>query len=159
MAASPRAEPVADPPELALFVPGADRAAELARISAQSFAEPWSEEGFAVELGRGRTRVLAAREGARLVGYALGWRAEDELELLQLAVAVEARGRGIGARLLAAYLDALRAEGVARVLLEVRPSNSPALRLYARSGARALGRRRRYYADGEDALVFALEPA
>jgi ribosomal protein S18 acetylase RimI-like enzyme len=39
------------------------------------------------------------------------------------------------------------------MLLEVRPSNSGALAFYQQQNFHRCGRRRRYYADGEDALL------
>jgi ribosomal protein S18 acetylase RimI-like enzyme len=44
-----------------------------------------------------------------------------------------------------------------RVLLEVRASNAKAIAMYEhRLGFASVGRRRGYYADGEDALLMAL---
>ena len=58
-------------------------------------------------------------------------------------------------------LDALaRDRGAARIFLEVRPSNPPAIALYHDEGFNEIGRRPRYYPshDGrEDALVMAME--
>jgi ribosomal-protein-alanine N-acetyltransferase len=50
-------------------------------------------------------------------------------------------------------LAAARARGAAAMFLEVAAGNTPALALYAREGFAEVGRRRRYYADGADALV------
>jgi ribosomal protein S18 acetylase RimI-like enzyme len=66
-------------------------------------------------------------------------------------------GRGLGAGMLD-WLgrDAAR-RGAATMMLEVRPSNTAALRLYERKGFHRIGLRRRYYpaAAGtrEDAIV------
>jgi len=47
------------------------------------------------------------------------------------------------------------------VLLEVRRTNRPAIRLYRSLGFSAIGVRRRYYSDGEDAIemMLVLDPA
>jgi ribosomal-protein-alanine N-acetyltransferase len=55
-----------------------------------------------------------------------------------------------------ARLEAERA-GARGLVLEVRPSNRRAIRLYRYLGYDVVGRRPRYYADGEDALVMTLE--
>jgi ribosomal-protein-alanine N-acetyltransferase len=48
----------------------------------------------------------------------------------------------------------------ARLTLEVRRSNTPAIALYGRFGFRSAGVRRRYYQDnGEDALIMWRTPA
>ncbi|MEN0075727.1 MAG: ribosomal-protein-alanine acetyltransferase, partial [Paracraurococcus sp.] len=57
------------------------------------------------------------------------------------------------ARLLAAALAGAAAPGAAAMFLEVAAGNAPAQALYAGQGFAEVGRRRRYYADGSDALV------
>jgi [ribosomal protein S18]-alanine N-acetyltransferase len=48
---------------------------------------------------------------------------------------------------------AARKRGAGAMFLEVAAANGPALALYAREGFTEVGRRRRYYSDGTDALV------
>jgi ribosomal-protein-alanine N-acetyltransferase len=50
-------------------------------------------------------------------------------------------------------LEQAREEGAARVTLEVRRYNHPAIALYERLGFRRVGERRNYYGGGEDALL------
>ena len=96
---------------------------------------------------------LVARLDGEVVGMALGALAVDEGHVMDVAVAAAVRRQGVGARLLAALEDALRARGAIATTLEVRPSNTAARGLYHRLGFVEEGRRRSYYADGEDALV------
>jgi ribosomal protein S18 acetylase RimI-like enzyme len=58
----------------------------------------------------------------------------------EVTIGVDAayRGQGIGAELLAALAELARAEGFRQLSLSVEPAN-PALRLYKRSGYRAVG--------------------
>jgi [ribosomal protein S18]-alanine N-acetyltransferase len=91
-----------------------------------------------------------------LVGYAIVMSAPDEVHLLNLSVARALQGRGYGGRMLAHLLDAAR--GVERMLLEVRPSNEVARKLYEREGFVEIGRRRGYYPalnGREDAIILA----
>jgi ribosomal-protein-alanine N-acetyltransferase len=82
--------------------------------------------------------------------------AADEAEILTLATMEHARRQGIARRVLAAGLDWAEAAGAMRVFLEVSEGNAPARALYAAAGFTACGVRRRYYADGSDALVLQL---
>lgn len=97
-------------------------------------------------------------EGAPAVGFTLSRGAADEEELLLIAVSPEHRGRGVGAALLARYIEAAHARGKTRLFLEMRDGN-PAEALYLRAGFEPIGRRRNYYrhaAKGPlDAITYA----
>lgn len=86
-------------------------------------------------------------------GFVLARVAADEAEILTLAVAPAARRRGLGAALMAAAMAGAVLRGAAAMFLEVAASNAAALALYQGLGFDGVGRRRRYYEDGEDALV------
>jgi ribosomal-protein-alanine N-acetyltransferase len=77
----------------------------------------------------------------------------DEAEILDVAVMPSQRGHGVGARLVAWTLEFCRHKGASFVALEVRRSNGSAIRLYQRLGFVQTGERRRYYENGEDALL------
>ena len=97
--------------------------------------------------------VSAGLAGATLLGLGCYWAILDEAHLTVLAVDPRYQRRGLGKWLLVNLLDDACHRPLTRATLEVRPSNSLALALYESLGFEALGRRRRYYADGEDALI------
>lgn len=74
--------------------------------------------------------------------------------LYSIAVSSQARGRGLGERLLDACEDSARLRGCLALRLEVRSGNESAKRLYQRRGYRLFGQRPGYYEDGEDALRY-----
>ena len=135
---------------------GLEDADDLARIAAAAFDDPWSLDLFRTELQRPGTRALAARMDGRTVGYALAWRVLDTAELQSLAVEPASRGRGIARALVGEFIDALRKEGVSRLMLEVRESNRAALALYESFGMRREGRRPGYYSGGEAAVLLGM---
>jgi ribosomal-protein-alanine N-acetyltransferase len=98
--------------------------------------------------------VWVARGGGDLIGYLEARLAADELHVIALAVVPAWRRRGVGAGLVAHAVAAAEAAGARAAHLELRVSNAAAQALYRRLGFDAVGRRRRYYADGEDALLF-----
>ncbi|HEU4538646.1 MAG TPA: GNAT family N-acetyltransferase [Polyangiaceae bacterium] len=116
------------------------------------------------EAGRPHGRVWLARAAgeagpspAPVRGYLVAWRVADELEILFVATDPAFRRRGVGRALLRRAAEAARAEGLARVLLEVAGRNDAARALYRGFGFRELGVRRGYYADGDDAVMMGFE--
>jgi ribosomal-protein-alanine acetyltransferase len=103
--------------------------------------------------------VLAAVDKGGLLGKAVVFfrRNSGIARLYSIAVAHEARGRGLGEILLRAAQRAARARSCTRLRLEVRQDNPGAIRLYERLGYRRFGARPRYYEDGADAWRYEKE--
>jgi ribosomal-protein-alanine N-acetyltransferase len=136
------------------------READLPRvmeIERAAFSHPWSEELVRRELGHEFSTVLLATEdgpAGPVLGFAVVWLVHDELHVLNVAVAPEARRRGVARSILDRVERDARDQGARVSMLEVRRSNAPAIALYLSLGYREVGVRPRYYAeDGEDALV------
>ena len=125
-------------------------------IERVSFTDPWSRSSFAALLEQPRVYFSVALDPVRgtLLGYTVAWFVLDEAELANLAVSPEARGNGIGARLLEGALAASDERGSATMYLEVRASNQAAIALYTSHGFAEVSRRRAYYRKPvEDALI------
>ena len=116
--------------------------------------DAWSAASVTEELTGPRRRAWVA--GDPVSGDAVSSYAGDVVDLQRVAVAPEARGRGVASSLVSTLLDTARRDGASRVLLEVADDNEPALALYARHGFAEIDRRPAYYRDGRDALVLAL---
>jgi N6-L-threonylcarbamoyladenine synthase len=125
----------------------------FAALAARCLREAWSRNGYAEGLARPSARGLVARDGDEPVGFLLADRVRDEVHVLAVAVVPERRRRGIARALVLAALARAAGEGAARAHLEVRAGNAPALSLYRGLGFAEVGRRPRYYTDGEDALL------
>ena len=129
-------------------------AAEMAAIHAACFVtpRPWSAANITATLDSAFAFVLSEPQG-----FLLGRAVAGEAELLTLAVAPEARNRGIGGRLVTAFLAEAMSRGAESAFLEVSAANLPAQRLYAAKGFELQGKRRAYYQTPEgdrlDALV------
>lgn len=120
-------------------------------------SDPWSESVYRAALDNPAVGILLARgEDGALLGYAVLSTVLDEGNLDNIAVAPEARRNGIADALLSA-LTAFGREHLARLMLEVRASNAPAIALYEKHGFAAVGRRKHYYdAPREDAILMTL---
>jgi [ribosomal protein S18]-alanine N-acetyltransferase len=127
---------------------------DVLAIESDSFPLPWSKTHFLDELNAPHSFPLVAldRDGA-VIGYVCPMLLLDEGHILDVAVRKDYRGHGIGRLLVAHVLGEGRERGAAFVSLEVRPSNSAAIALYAGMGFVETGRRKRYYENGEDAIL------
>jgi len=120
---------------------------------------PWTRGNFTDSLAAGY-HCWIVECGGEMAGYTVVTVAAGEAHLLNLSVAAPWQRRGIGRELLGFVLRLARDHGAAKILLEVRPSNSAALSLYATAGFAEIALRRGYYPAGdarEDAVVMQLE--
>nr|AGS53474.1 ribosomal-protein-S18p-alanine acetyltransferase [uncultured bacterium contig00038] len=78
----------------------------------------------------------------------------NEAELLRIAVEVAQRRKGLAKRLMNECVTYLSSKGVKSFHLEVRASNEAARKLYESLGWRQIRTRKKYYRDGEDAVVY-----
>jgi [ribosomal protein S18]-alanine N-acetyltransferase len=134
----------------------------LMEIERAGFRHPWSEQLLRNELANAWSVLLAAVEddgtAERMLGYIIFWVVHDEIHVLNVATAPEARRRGVGRALMAKATEHGRGRACRLVTLEVRRSNAPALGLYRSLGFRQVGVRPRYYAEeDEDAIVMTLD--
>lgn len=140
------------------------RGKTLEREALEKLTARWTEREFwslaEIELSLRIPRTFLiyrkAEQGEGWSGLALGRMFGTAVELFYIYVHPEARGLGLGRALLGAFLaHAIGEYQAEQAFLEVRLSNLEARALYTRLGFREEGRRKRYYSDGEDALVFA----
>lgn len=81
----------------------------------------------------------------------------DTADLQDLFVAENYRGKGIARSLVSAFISAAGEKGVKKLFLEVRESNAAAIRLYEKAEFKRISVRKKYYADGENALIYVKE--
>jgi [ribosomal protein S18]-alanine N-acetyltransferase len=124
-------------------------------IERAAYQFPWSEGIFRDCLRVGYVcRVIAA--GDDTAGYGIMSVGAGEAHILNVCVRDEYRCRGLARKLLLYLLDRARLAGMYEAFLEVRPSNTPAARLYQSLGFEQVGIRRGYYqatVGREDAAV------
>jgi [ribosomal protein S18]-alanine N-acetyltransferase len=106
-----------------------------------------------------RVALVAVSESADapLVGFLIARCLQQEWEIENVVVDDQTRRSGIGSSLVRRLVQEALTAGASSIILEVRESNLPALRLYENIGFRSEGRRKSYYQDPvEDALLYRL---
>jgi len=132
---------------------------EIVRAEGEIYEFPWTRGNFADSMAAGYD-CFELRAGAPLIGYAVMMFSPGEAHLLNLSIISAMQRQGYGAAFLRVLIECARARGAVRMLLEVRPSNDAARRLYGRAGFAGAGVRRSYYParhGREDALMLALD--
>ncbi len=133
-----------------------DRIPEIMRLEQAIYPFPWTSGNFEDALRSGYSAWTLVSETEAIIAYAVAMLAVDEAHLLNLAVDPQLQRRGYGWRLLDWMARIMREYGARFLLLEVRPSNTEALRLYRQYGFEPIGIRRGYYParrGREDAIV------
>ena len=127
---------------------GDDLAAIAAIQAASPEASQWDPAGYL------DYDCLVAVENDHVAGFLVSRHTTPgEREILNVAVALSERRRGIARRLIAAELERARGQW----FLEVRESNIAALNLYKACGFQEAGRRNSYYHDPtESGIVMKL---
>jgi ribosomal-protein-alanine N-acetyltransferase len=131
----------------------------LMRIENRAYEFPWTEGIFRDCLTAGY-ECWVLEDGGVLLGYGVLSSAAGEAHILNVCVAIEYQGRGLGRLLVRRLLDLARWHHAHQVFLEVRPSNPNAITLYDSEGFNEIGRRTNYYPakrGREDAIVMGVE--
>lgn len=113
----------------------------------------WNRDLFKKQIDHAHSLSRVLLDEGMAAGYYLCEVVGSEATILKLAVHSSFRKRGYASFLLEHLLAELGKNNVNQVFLEVRESNRAARSLYSKAGFTVLSRRKRYYPDGEDALV------
>ena len=128
-------------------------------IERTSYRTPWSQAMFVAELRKPGSLAIGAFADEELVGYAFVSRYVDAWHVMNVAVVDGYRRRGVASALLERLFEVTGADQQRGYTLEVRVSNTDAIRLYERLGFERRGIRRGFYTDNrEDALIMWRDP-
>ena len=131
---------------------------DVLSIEREAYEFPWSREIFRDCLRVGYSCRVLEFDG-KVSAYGMLQIAAGKSRLLNLCVRAGLHRRGLGRCLLTFLIDVARSRQTRTVVLEVRPSNAAARRLYASMGFTEVGVSRGYYparTGREDAMILSL---
>ncbi len=102
--------------------------------------------------------VLQPAGQSWVIGVGGIWLIAHEANIMTIAVHPKWQRLGLGQWLLLNLIEESQQLNAETATLEVRPSNTAAITLYKKYGFQEVGRRTRYYKDGEDALILTTPP-
>ncbi len=125
-------------------------------LESASHIHPWSEKNFSDSLLAGHWAYCIRPMAGKLVkdfhtnlpilwGYCILFPAVDELHLLNITVSPKFRRLGIASRIMQVIEGVAFRQKFPKIILEVRPSNVSAVKLYESAGYDVIGVRKNYY--------------
>lgn len=128
-------------------------------IEQQMYKYPWSEGIFKDCMSVGYSNWAYIKEG-EFIGYAILSIAVGEAHLLNVCLTPKYQGQGLGKQFINELISVAKEKHAECLFLEVRPSNTMAVKLYETMGFKKIGQRKNYYPTEngkEDALVLSLD--
>jgi ribosomal-protein-alanine N-acetyltransferase len=134
---------------------------QVCAIENQCYTTPWSFNSFKHEIDNSDSILRVAVSETQIIGYVCIRTMLDMTHLMNIAVLPEFRRRGAGKMLLGNAIGELkRLQPNTKLTLEVRQSNTVAVRFYEKSGFNVTGKRNKYYQEPEDdAIIMELDIA
>ena len=127
---------------------------EVAAIEQECFTDPWSKELLESERKYKYALCFVAILDKTVVGYCSIRRIVNEGHINNIAVSPKHQNKGIASMLLEKIICYANKKRFIGITLEVRVSNTPAIRLYKKYGFTPEGIRKNYYSTpSEDALI------
>lgn len=140
------------PVELRLCTP--EDLDEICIIEETCYSDPWPRTVIERDLSDDSPYIyLCACAGGRTIGYGAVAKKRRTAELANLAVWPEYQRRGVASQLIIGLAEMAQGMGCRRMSLHVREFNDGARALYGLFGFVPVGRERKYYSDGEDAIL------
>lgn len=131
---------------------------QIADLERLCFSMPWSENSIRSELNNPLSLWVVAQDNGTVTGYVGSQTVLGETDMMNIAVHPACRRNGVGHKLVLELISRLKEQGSHALILEVRASNDPAIRLYEQLGFVQVGRRPNYYSQPkEDALILRKE--
>jgi len=148
---------------------------QILEIEKEAFSPPWTHNALLNELSKDDSYFIIAKENTTklssivepspacraqhtILGFALMRQVGDDGELLKIATDKTARRKGVGDLLMTAVLDKAKSNAFPSVFLEVRSSNTAAIRLYEKHGFKTIRIRKDYYTDPIEDAVILVKP-
>lgn len=129
----------------------------VAEIEQAAYEFPWEPNTFKDCLSVGYCCWVGEKLG-QVVAYGIITVGAGESHVLNVCISPQMQGRGYGRRMMEKLMEVAKSHRAEMMLLEVRPSNTRAVKLYHDLGFNEIGTRKGYYpaAKGrEDATVMA----
>lgn len=123
----------------------------------ESFADGWNCEMLKSAFENKSFYAYGAFNEQGMCGFITYSVAGEDVDIGDIFVLEKYRKQGVGSKLLQKCFKQAKSLSADKIFLEVRKSNSKAISFYTKFGFNEISQRKKYYSDGEDALVMLKE--
>lgn len=129
---------------------------KIVDLQSRYFPDGWTKQGLLEGILKYNLKGLVFYQGQTLIAFATYSVGLDFAELMDILVEPACRKKGVATSLLNSLLQEIKGK-VPKIFLEVREGNLPAVKFYSKHGFTTVSVRKKYYPDGENALVMEKE--
>lgn len=122
-------------------------------LETKVFSDAWTEQSIYETFCQSQAFVAVAESDGEFAGYCIVYYVLDEGEIARIAVDEKARRQGVGRGLLDYVCKCCEEKQIARLLLDVRESNTGARAFYKQYGFAEDGMRRNFYEQPKENAV------
>lgn len=129
----------------------------LSLAKSKGYKDEWNENMLNSAINANNFFGVKVLDNDKVLGYMHYSVAITDADVNSVFVFPEYRGLGIGLKLLSYAEKEMISKNVEKIFLEVRESNLPAIKLYKKASFKNISVRKKYYDDGETAVVMLKE--
>ena len=126
---------------------------EIKDILSSEFDDFWKYEIFKEELANNNSKYLVLRYNNEIVSFGGIKIIIDEANLMDIVTKKNMRNQGFAKLLLEELIKLSKNNNCTSITLEVNEHNSPAISLYEKFNFKEVGKRKKYYQNGDTAIL------
>ena len=126
-------------------------------LEVELFPNPWPKVFFDTDLRTHNTIAYVAEHNAIIIAYSMATCIDGKFHVTNIAVTPSFQRHGVASKLMHLFERIAVEKNCRDAYLEVRTTNTPAIRFYENLGYSIAYRRHHYYIDGDDAYVMEKE--
>ena len=130
---------------------------KITALYKKDFSDGWNEKMLTDAFDGGRFVCAGAFDNEKLVGVITCSKAVDDADIEGIVTDSDYRRKKVATTLLDFVTELFKQQGLSKLFLEVREFNGSAIAFYQSQGFEKISVRKKYYSNGENALVFVKE--
>lgn len=115
--------------------------------------DPWTFGILEADYKNESTNYFVYEVDNEVVGYISLLNLASEIHINNIAVDIDYRNKGIATSLVEYGIEYFKDKDILGYTLEVREDNYPAIKVYEKSGFKAVGIRKNYYSNNKSAII------